>query len=241
MLITEYSDKAGHPSINVYGELYVGNSPVVVGVMIGRHRNGQSVNKIQTVHPNRHFMDEVTADNTLYLGENKKETDTWFQALGAQKPPLGRTKYGFIRMLSQSKDVVKPSSRSKAQADTKAILEKQNIKLQSDVERLRELLKFEKSLTKGAVFTKTSVEAAARYLKKQNKITGSTEKLTKQLNDFYGYIAKAEDLTWEGIEEQAEPIVNWMVENKRKEDLRRPLYGVPAHAYDRTERTSFLP
>ena len=109
IVITEYFDKSGNPSINVYGKLYIGSSPVVIGIMIGKHRNGQSVDKIQTVHPNRHFLDEVTENNTLYLGENKKETNAWFQALGAQEPPLGGTKYGFIRMLSQQKAEVKKS------------------------------------------------------------------------------------------------------------------------------------
>ena len=107
MLITEFVDKAGKHSINVYGKLYIGSSPVVIGIMIGKHRNGQTVDKIQTVHPNRNFLDEVTDSNTLYLGENKKETNAWFQALGAQEPPLGGTKYGFIRMISQPFEEVK--------------------------------------------------------------------------------------------------------------------------------------
>ena len=81
IVITEYKDKAGNVSINVYGELFIGSSPVVVGVMIGKHRNGLSVDKVQTVHPNRNVLSEVTEENTLYLNENKKETDAWFQAL----------------------------------------------------------------------------------------------------------------------------------------------------------------
>ena len=117
MVITEYFDKSGKPSINVYGKLYIGSSPVVIGIMIGKHRNGQSVDKIQTVHPNRHFLDEVTDNNTLYLGENKKETNAWFQALGAQEPPLGGTKYGFIRMLSQGDGNVKRSGRDSLTPD----------------------------------------------------------------------------------------------------------------------------
>lgn len=106
ILITEYVDKHGRVSINVYGKLYIGSSPVVIGIIIGKHRNGQTVDKIQTVHPNRNFIAEVTESNTLYLGENKKETNAWFQALGAQEPPLGGTKYGFIRILSQSDHTV---------------------------------------------------------------------------------------------------------------------------------------
>ncbi len=50
------------------------------------------------------MLNEVTKENILYLNEDKKETDTWFQALGAQMPLLGGTKYGFIRRISHSKE-----------------------------------------------------------------------------------------------------------------------------------------
>jgi hypothetical protein len=36
----------------------------------------------------------------LYLGENKKETNKWFQAQG-HRVPMGGTKYGFIRSIAQ--------------------------------------------------------------------------------------------------------------------------------------------
>ena len=67
IVITEYKDKSGNVSIHVYGELFTGSSPVVVGVMIGKHRNGLSVDKVQTVHPNRNVISGVTKENTLYL------------------------------------------------------------------------------------------------------------------------------------------------------------------------------
>lgn len=109
IVITEYKDKSGNVSIHVYGELFTGSSPVVVGVMIGKHRNGLSVDKVQTVHPNRNVISGVTKENTLYLNENKKETDAWFQALGAQLSLLGGIKYGFIRTISHSGNGVKIS------------------------------------------------------------------------------------------------------------------------------------
>ena len=109
IVITEYKDKSGNVSIHVYGELFTGSSPVAVGVMIGKHRNGLSFDKVQTVHPNRNVISGVTKENTLYLNENKKETDAWFQALGAQLPLLGGIKYGFIRTISHSGNGVKIS------------------------------------------------------------------------------------------------------------------------------------
>lgn len=107
IVITEYVDKKGVHSANVYGNLYIGSSPVVVGVMIAKTPKGNVVSKVQTVHPNRNFMREMTDDNILYLSENKKETKSWFQSLGTQKLPLGGNKFGFIRIISQQEDSVK--------------------------------------------------------------------------------------------------------------------------------------
>lgn len=58
------------------------------------------MSKIQTIHPNRNAIKEMTDDKILYLSENKKETKQWFQSLGTQKLPLGENKFGFIRMIS---------------------------------------------------------------------------------------------------------------------------------------------
>ena len=102
IVITEFVDKSGGHSANVYGNLYIGSSPVVVGVMIAKTQKGSIVSKIQTVHPNRNVLKEMSDDNILYLSENKKETKAWFQSLGAQKPPLGGNTFGFIRSISHS-------------------------------------------------------------------------------------------------------------------------------------------
>lgn len=111
IVITEFVDQYGTPSASVYGKLFVGSSPVVVGVLVTKTRRGVVVNKIQTVHPKRNFADDMSDDKILYLGENKKETKSWFQALGTQMLPLGGTRFGFIRSLSQPEDPVKMSAR----------------------------------------------------------------------------------------------------------------------------------
>ena len=41
----------------------------------------------------------------MYLNENKKRIQKWFQACGIQVP-LGETKFGFIRSISQNSDSV---------------------------------------------------------------------------------------------------------------------------------------
>ncbi len=109
IVITEYVDKHATHSVNVYGKLYIGSSPVVIGVMIAKTPKGNLVNKVQTVHPNRNFANEMTADKILYLTPNKKETRQWFQSLSAQMPLLRGNKSGFIRSIAQEGNEVKPS------------------------------------------------------------------------------------------------------------------------------------
>lgn len=111
IVITEFVDRSGLHSANVYGHLYIGSSPVVVGIMMSQTQKGSIISKIQTVHPNRNALKEMTDDKILYLSENKKETKAWFQSLGTQKLPLGGNKFGFIRSISQSDALVNASTK----------------------------------------------------------------------------------------------------------------------------------
>lgn len=99
------------------------------------------------------------------------------------------------------------------------MLEKQNEKLKDDVAYLKELLKLQKQVTGGAKFTKTSVEAAAGQLMKYADAKGNKNELAKLLNSLYEYIAKGEELTWEGVKEAAAPAVEWLQghENTKKQ------------------------
>jgi hypothetical protein len=89
-------------------------------------------------------------------------------------------------------------------------LEKENAKLREDVAELRELVKLQRQVTNGTKFTKTSVEAAARYLKQNADAKGSTQELAKLLNGLYEYIASGKELTWEGVKKQAQGTVDWL-------------------------------
>lgn len=95
-------------------------------------------------------------------------------------------------------------------------LEKENAKLQEDNQYLKELVKIQKTLTGGTKFTKTSVEAAAKTLKAKANANGDTKALAKLLEDFYGYIAKGDEVTWESVMERARPAVDWLLENEKK-------------------------
>ena len=92
-------------------------------------------------------------------------------------------------------------------------LEKENAKLREDVGELKELVKLQRQVTNGTKFTKTSVEAAARYLKQNAGAKGGTQDLSKLLNGLYEYIASTKELTWEGVKEQAQAAADWLWEH----------------------------
>lgn len=183
IVITEYVDKHETHSVNVYGKLYIGSSPVVVGVMISKGRGGNIINKVQTVHPNRNFANEMTADKILYLTPNKKEARQWFQALSAQMPLLGGNKSGFIRSITQKGNEVKSSvsDLGKIQYQLRIedknrldILDRQETRLTADIKTLEkayaEAIKaeYERNIKPGEETSRRAAEinrkAAKRYM-----------------------------------------------------------------------------
>ena len=112
-------------------------------------------------------------------------------------------------------------------------LEKENAKLREDVAELREMVKLQRQVTGGTKFTKTSVEAAARYLKQNANAKGDTKGLMKLLNSLYEYIASTKELTWESVKEQAQGAVDWLWEHidrrgkptEYAQDILRQLHG----------------
>ena len=98
-------------TVNVFGNMWVSESPVMVGIVVTRGRDGQNViNKVRTIHARRDYMNKITNESVLYLDTNKKRTLEWFQARG-NDVPLGGTKFGFIRSISQRDTDVKFQSR----------------------------------------------------------------------------------------------------------------------------------
>lgn len=62
-------------------------------------------------------------------------------------------------------------------------MEKENQKLREDVTRLKELVKLQREVTHGTVFTETSMVQAARNLKKSADAKGSTKELVGLLQE----------------------------------------------------------
>ena len=112
------------------------------------------------------------------------------------------------------------------------VLEKENAKLKEDVADLKAILKLQRQVTNGTKFTKSSVEAAAKWLKSQTGAKGNTVELANLLNTFYEYIASDQEITWEGVTEQAMPAAQWLLDNEKRtvddsyaRDILRELHG----------------
>ena len=117
---------------------------------------------------------------------------------------------------------IRYSDRDPEAVKVNQVLQKENAKLKEDVSYLKELLKLQRQVTGGTKFTKTSVEAAAGLLMKSSNAKGNKAEFAKILNGFYEYIAKGDDLTWEGVSEQAQRAVQWLQEH---ENIKKEIDG----------------
>ena len=101
-------------TVMVFGQVFDANgNPIVVALRVNSTKRRNSitlVNKIRSVGSRSHNLDKLLNDsNILYLGENKKETKAWFNALG-RSTPFGGTKFGLIRSVSFADAAVKKYS-----------------------------------------------------------------------------------------------------------------------------------
>ncbi len=102
------------------------------------------------------------------------------------------------------------------------VLEKQNEKLREDVASLKELLKLQRSVTGGKLFTDRSLDSAAKYLMQNAGAKGDIKELNTLLRDVYSYIAGDENVSWDGIMERAEGAANWLEEHREQKQMRDP-------------------
>lgn len=85
-----------------------------------------------------------------------------------------------------------------------------------EISRLRELVELQGKVTGGKVVKRESVKKIARDMMKQAGAKGNVDELTGMLMDVYSMIAKGEELTWEDVQEAAEPAAQWIQEHTPK-------------------------
>lgn len=114
------------------------------------------------------------------------------------------------KRFDRSNPDIRYSDRDPAAGRVNQVLQSENAKLKEDVQYLKDLVKLQKTVTGGTKFTKTSVESMAGNLMKANNARGNKAELAKLLNGLYEYIAKGEELSWDGVKEMAQPAVDWL-------------------------------
>lgn len=107
-----------------------------------------------------------------------------------------------------------------AYRDISKHLEKENAELREDVERLRELLKLQRTVTHGKMFNKTSLEAVAGKIMRYANANGEKSEFVSRLTDVYSYILNGEDVSWEGIKDKAQDAVEWLRSHEKHERQR---------------------
>lgn len=75
-------------------------------------------------------------------------------------------------------------------------LQKQNAKLEEDVNRLKERLKLEKQVTKGNTFNANQLRSVAKYLRNSADSTYNENALVEELKDVYSYIVESPQIDW---------------------------------------------
>lgn len=111
------SEFSAENTISVFGDVFVGNSPMMVGVTISKNRASNDISKVRTFNARKDVGKLINDESILYLDRNEKRTRQWFHACGIQVP-LGGTKFGFIRSVSRTYSNVNTKSKNKFSTDT---------------------------------------------------------------------------------------------------------------------------
>ena len=78
-------------------------------------------------------------------------------------------------------------------------LQKQNAKLEEDINRLKERLKLEKQVTHGNTFNENQLHAVAKHLRKSANSTYAEDALVEELRDVYTYIVTSPQIDWSDL------------------------------------------
>lgn len=115
------------------------------------------------------------------------------------------------------------------------LLKDQNTKLQEDLQEAKELVKLQGQVTGGKVLNQSSIMAAAKYLKGQWEVSGDTREFASILKPFYNHILTGDEISWNTVVENAQPVVDFMIRNGKinmdsidphitKQDMLRDVY-----------------
>lgn len=105
------SEFSAENTISVFGDVFVGNSPMMVGVTISKNRASNDISKVRTFNARKDVGNLINDESILYLDVNKRRTRQWFHACGI-RVPLGGTKFGFMHSISRTYNNVNKKRKS---------------------------------------------------------------------------------------------------------------------------------
>ena len=158
------------------------------------------------VSPSRMEAESYSGNGKVYEKTVRLSDVAWID------PTQGQ--YANISENNTQNDAKKFSERdpvtAEAYAEINKQLEREKAEMSEDLSRAKELVKLQNKLTHGTVFTDSSMDVAVRTLMNYVNAKGEKSEFKGLLKDFYGYIAKGEDLSWESVKEKSEPVINWL-------------------------------
>ena len=150
---------------------------------------------------------------------------------------MQNVKYGlFVRPVeSSSAKILRLQQRERRPETVVKMLRDQNTKLQEDLQEAKELVKLQGQVTGGKVLNQSSIMAAAKYLKGQWEVSGDTREFASILKPFYNHILTGDEISWNTVVENAQPVVDFMIRNGKinmdsidphitKQDMLRDVY-----------------
>ena len=224
--------KTVNDSIVLFGDVYTtSGKPVMVSLLLNpKTKSGEIMDYavITSTYGRRTNNVQNLIDSSViyYVHENKERTESWLQALGLHLPSAV-TKLGSIasipytdvevngesvRKLSD-RDSIRYSDRDPDAVKVNQLLQKQNAELRETVGYLKELVKLQGKVTDGTVYTRGSVEAAARKLIRCANANGDVVQLQRILEKTYRAMGEGPDSMMGLIDEAAQ----WLVDHKRPE------------------------
>ena len=141
-------------------------------------------------------------------GSFGRSTDAYI----ALHPEQVKSATGNIGTFDRSNPDIRYSSRTN-QNSALSRLEKQNERLQEEMDYLKQLVKIQKSGNKDFILDRNSVKKQAGKLMDAVNAKGDREALSRMLNDFYHRMHTDSEITWDAMQEDAGAIADWLLEH----------------------------
>lgn len=164
----------------------------------------------------------ANGENKFYLHEvlQIKEGETPFNraALNSSVDSGGETPSinSILSELLEVKRNIRYSSRTN-QDSALTHLEKQNERLQQEMDYLRQLVKIQRTGNRDHVLDRNSVRKQAEKLMASANAQGNVDEISGLLNDFYHRMGTDAEITWDTMQEGAGEIADWLLEHHKPE------------------------